>query len=100
MPLFMIITLLLALPLYASEGVVQNSATAPDGRPLAALSLPWRGMTQQQVERQFGPPLERRAAVGQPPISRWIYREFSVYFESHWVIHAVVNRPEGPQRHD
>jgi hypothetical protein len=91
MPLLILILSLLSGPVVASEGSVQNSDTAPDGRPLAQLSLPWRGMHQQLVERQFGPPAERLPAVGQPPITRWIYPQFTVYFEYSWVIHSVVN---------
>jgi hypothetical protein len=42
------------------------------------------------VEASFGEPRERHAAVGQPPITRWDYPAFSVYFEFDKVLHAVV----------
>ena len=45
-----------------------------------------------QVERQFGAPTERFAAVGQPPITRWVYRTMIVYFEYDHVVHAVTLR--------
>lgn len=52
-------------------------------------SLPQRGSSTSHVQRQYGEPATRHAAVGQPPISRWDYPGFSVYFEYDHVIHAV-----------
>ena len=43
--------------------------------------MPPRGLTMAQVEQRFGAPAERFAAVGQPPITRWVYPAFVVYFE-------------------
>ena len=57
-----------------------------------ASERPTRGMTMSRVESQFGPPSERRGAVGEPPISRWEYPGFTVFFEHEHVIHAVVRR--------
>ena len=56
------------------------------------IQLPGRGMTKEAVEESFGTPLEKIAAVGEPPISRWLYHKFTVYFEYEHVIHAVVNK--------
>jgi hypothetical protein len=55
------------------------------------INCPGRGMTMKTVEEKFGAPQERHAAVGQPPISRWDYPTFSVFFEHEYVIHSVVN---------
>lgn len=55
------------------------------------VTTPRRGATMAQVEAQFGAPANKRAAVGQPPITRWDYAQFSVYFEHERVLHAVVN---------
>jgi len=51
---------------------------------------PTRGSTMSAVEQRFGAPGSRHAAVGQPPITRWDYAHFSVFFENDRVIHAVV----------
>jgi hypothetical protein len=51
--------------------------------------LPDRGMTQDSVRKQFGTPKRQVAPVGNPPISRWIYDGFTVYFEGNISIHAV-----------
>ena len=53
---------------------------------------PTRGMSQARVQSVFGPPESREAAVGEPPISRWHYADFIVYFEYDKVIHAVSKR--------
>lgn len=57
-----------------------------------APSTPARGQSMAQVERQFGAPAERFAAVGQPPITRWVYPSMIVYFEFDHVVHAVTLR--------
>jgi hypothetical protein len=44
----------------------------------------------EKVEAQFGAPSERLPAVGEPPITRWKYPGFEVYFEHQLVIHTVV----------
>src|ERR1700730_12107187 len=54
------------------------------------LDRPRRGSTMGEVEKHFGAPLTRHPTVGQPPITRWDYNAFSVFFEHDRVIHAVV----------
>jgi hypothetical protein len=58
---------------------------------------PKPGMSMTAVESAYGAPAQRHAAVGgaiteQPPITRWDYPSFSVYFENDRVIHAVARR--------
>ena len=57
--------------------------------PASSVSGPSRGLSMAQVERRFGEPNQRIGAVGDPPISRWVYPQFVVYFEGSYVIHAV-----------
>jgi hypothetical protein len=47
-------------------------------------------MTMEQVASRFGKPENKVPAVGKPPISRWEYPGFVVYFENDHVIHSVV----------
>ncbi|MEO6185887.1 MAG: phosphodiesterase [Steroidobacteraceae bacterium] len=56
----------------------------------AGITLPQRGSSMTTVESRFGAPRERHAAVGKPPITRWDYNGFSVYFEYQHVVHAVA----------
>lgn len=57
-----------------------------------ASSLPRAGATMADVEAQYGAPTEKRDAVGRPPIARWIYPAFTVYFEYDKVVNAVINK--------
>jgi hypothetical protein len=54
------------------------------------VTTPTRGMTMEQVSTKFGTPVTKVPAVGKPPISRWEYPGFIVYFEADHVIHSVV----------
>jgi hypothetical protein len=56
----------------------------------APVERPARGMTMRAVEERFGAPANRHATVGTPPITRWDYQGFSVFFEHDRVIHAVT----------
>jgi hypothetical protein len=54
------------------------------------VATPARGMTMDEVATKFGSPVSKVPAVGSPPISRWDYPGFVVYFEHEHVIHSVV----------
>src|SRR5271154_1640601 len=54
------------------------------------VTTPTRGMTMSQVASKFGEPVTKVPAVGKPPIARWEYPGFVVYFEADHVIHSVV----------
>ncbi len=58
-----------------------------------SIDLPGRGMTMVEVEKRFGPPGKKEDEVGDPPITRWIYEDFIVYFEYQFVIHSVATPP-------
>ena len=58
----------------------------------SAAQRPKSGLAMATVESTFGSPTQRHSAVGQPPITRWDYPEFSVYFENQLVIHSVATR--------
>ncbi len=62
-----------------------TGGAAQDGRPAS-------GMTQASVEATYGAPVNKVAPVGDPPIARWEYPQFVVYFEFDRVIHAVRKR--------
>lgn len=52
---------------------------------------PGRGASMSDVQKQVGEPDKKLDAVGEPPISRWVYEKFTVYFENETVIHTVKN---------
>ncbi len=59
---------------------------------------PANGMRMDEVERRFGAPEQRHPPVGEPPITRWVYPAFTVYFEHDRVIYSVINRSRPEER--
>ena len=91
-----------ALALSVCLAAIPFSATALAGNTSQAAvpAHPTRGMTIEQVRKQFGPPRQMlppspRTAQGplKPPIVRWVYPDFIVYFERNRVIHTVLTHP-------
>ena len=83
---------LFGLPTLASAdtlSIINQPANSAEG-----VQRPGRGLTQQQVESSFGSPLEKIDAVGEPPISRWVYDKYTVYFEHEYVIHSAVHHQD------
>jgi hypothetical protein len=60
-------------------------ANTPEG-----VLRPTQGMSMTIVGQKFGQPQQKISAIGIPPISRWIYHDFEVFFENNLVIHSVV----------
>lgn len=71
---------------YAEEITVPEteSTSAWDGK------TPTRGQSKDHVYSQFGEPDSINGPSGEPPIYYWEYPDFTVYFESDYVIHSVV----------
>ena len=84
-------TLLMAALFLAGPALAETLSTAT-GDPAAAAERPHRGSTMASVQSQYGEPTNRHAAVGTPPITRWDYPQFAVYFENDRVLHAVAVR--------
>jgi hypothetical protein len=62
---------------------LEESRATADARPA-------RGMSMSSVSARWGEPASKAAPVGQPPITRWEYGDFVVFFEYDHVIHAVT----------
>lgn len=60
-----------------------------------SITLPGRGMSMISVEERFGQPRTKYDEVGDPPITRWVYSDFTVYFEYQYVINAVAHDRAG-----
>ncbi|MEY2853926.1 MAG: hypothetical protein RL030_1058 [Pseudomonadota bacterium] len=88
-PLLALAALCLAAPTFAETFVVGAVVEVRS----SSVQTPPRGALMSTVEANFGEPRLRHAAVGQPPITRWDYDGFSVYFENNHVIHAVATAP-------
>lgn len=90
------VALLLATPA-AADTLDMPSPPASQDQPAQghSLTLPGRGMTMTAVEERFGQPMTRYDEVGDPPITRWVYPDFTVYFEYQYVINAVAHDDVG-----
>ena len=90
--------LILALCAAAGSGATLGETIVVDDQVKvreSAIETPGKGMSMSVVEQRFGAPAQKHAAVGgpsgkQPPITRWDYPGFSVFFERDLVIHAVA----------
>ena len=89
--LCLILLLITALPLNAQTLEIP---LGEQGDPQLT-QLPQTGESRRSVLERFGLADEEHAPVGQPPITRWDYREFSVYFEYDHVVNSVRHhRPQ------
>ena len=89
--LLLIILLSMPFSVNADTLVIPDIANQPGGAP-DNTPRPARAMSMDQVRDQFGPPRQVMGPVGNPPITRWVYDNFVVTFESEYVIHSVVKR--------
>lgn len=86
----------LILPLLllgTSTLAVADNLSLPPGFPdreMFTMELPVRGMSMETVLDQFGQPSQAAEPIGEPPITRWVYRDYTVYFEDRFVIHSVL----------
>ncbi|MBN1377993.1 MAG: hypothetical protein JXA04_02025 [Gammaproteobacteria bacterium] len=55
---------------------------------------PLRGATKNQIQEQYGQPQDIKGPVGDPPITRWNYSDFSVVFEYDRVLDAFPRNHE------
>lgn len=82
--------LILALTIVLSSAAEAETISIPLGQQGSGeMAVPQRGDTKIRVLERFGLADEEHPAVGQPPITRWDYRTFSVYFEDKQVIDSV-----------
>lgn len=86
-----LVALLSAGSAFAQGDTLQMGGTDNAAR-FESAGKPTRGMTQERVRADFGSPQSQDAAVGEPPISRWHYAGFVVFFEYDRVIHTVTKR--------
>jgi len=83
----------LALMVFAPFALAQDVAVpvGQQGSEYQNVERPRTGQSMDQVNSRFGDPNQKLAAVGEPPISRWVYDQYTVYFEGDHVIHSVLN---------
>ncbi len=77
---------------FSSLLVAENLSTSVAEQGNRSTQTPQNGQKMDNIETQYGTPIEKVMAIGEPPISRWVYSEFTVYFENETVLHAVLHR--------
>jgi len=97
---FIVVSTLSLFTLSSAWGDTPAEDTIHEEPPIKIINVPKektddkpaKGLTMHQVEEHFGKPTKILDAKGKPPITRWVYERFTVYFEGRFVIHAVYNR--------
>ena len=84
---FLTLLLINSGPALADVLLVDSIQSAPQ------IQTPRNGLTMFQIRQQFGNPKAELPAVGEPPISRWEYDGYSVFFENDLALHSVVHHP-------
>ena len=85
-----LVLLLASFAVHAQSTATQQGPAATE--PMVSVIVPGNGMSMDQVTQRFGEPKEKVGAVGDPPISRWVYDGYTVFFEHDLVLHAVIHR--------
>lgn len=62
------------------------------------INVPHKSATMNQVRNDFGDPINEYPAVGNPPITRWEYEMFVVYFEHEFVISTVLKKSKPTEK--
>ncbi len=90
-------TLFLALSLsitaYAASAdtlLIDALSQAPTNSA-SGLLRPVNGESMEMVHTRFGNPVEKLSSIGNPPITRWVYNGFTVYFEYDRVVNSAVH---------
>ena len=92
---FLSLFLFIAGPATADVLLVDSIQSAP------VMQTPVTGSSMAGVRATFGNPMTEYPTVSmsagpqQPPITRWDYNGFSVFFEHDHVVHSVVHRASG-----
>lgn len=94
----MVLALLIPALLGAWMGLVPAGTLSADVllieevRQADRMELPINGLTQAEVRARFSEPATTHAPVGDPPITRWDYDGWSVYFEFDRVLFTVLHK--------
>lgn len=75
-----------------ADTLLLDAIDASSSNDQAGVARPARGAAMSKVTAQFGEPSTTKPAVGEPPITRWVYPAYTVYFEHDRVIDVVVHR--------
>lgn len=84
--------IVLALMLvFTVQTVAADVLLIDEVRQSERMQLPVNGQDQATVKSRYGSPAKQHSAVGDPPITRWDYDIYSVYFEYDLVLFTVLH---------
>lgn len=96
-PIALVIALASSLALTSSIAAAGDTLLIERVQAEQATPLPARGSSMAQVQAKFGAPEQKYPPVAgpnnrkhNPPITRWAYPNFNVYFENDHVVDAVL----------
>jgi len=84
--------ILLAIILaFSVQTVTADVLLIDEVRQSGKMQVPVNGQSKADTETEYGTPVKKHAAVGDPPITRWDYDTYNVYFEYELVLFTVLN---------
>lgn len=84
------IALALALA-FCAQIAVADVLLIEEVRQSESMQLPKNGTTKAETEARFGAPVKKLPPVGDPPITRWEYASYNVFFEYDLVLFSVLH---------
>jgi hypothetical protein len=87
----------IALALFTVASVRADTLLIDRVQRESAYPLPPRGLSMAQIEARYGAPTSKLTPAGgdsqwHPTINRWVYPDYTIYFEKDRVINSVLNR--------
>ncbi|MDH3376897.1 MAG: hypothetical protein OEQ39_08015 [Gammaproteobacteria bacterium] len=88
---------IIAVAVAASGPALGQDASGDSDGMAEMMSMPTNPMTMDKVRGAYGSPQLEQPAVGEPPITRWEYDGYTVYFEHQMVITSVADAQIAPK---
>lgn len=100
----MVALMIASAALFSTPFARADVLVMPEAPAATTIAKPEKGCSMRAVELAFGAPAVKHRAVGggnrrQPPITRWDYPAFSVFFENGHVVDSVVPGSPPPVQH-
>lgn len=83
---------LLGIVCAGSSTLLADVLLIEEVRQADRMELPVNGTSMDGVRARYGDPVNTPATIGDPPITRWDYPNWSVYFENELVLFTVLHK--------
>lgn len=88
--ILIVVSIIFISPLTFADNLALPELNSQPPNSSQGVVRPVRGQTMDEVREQFGTPMTSQGPIGKPPITRWLYDQFTVVFEDDIVIHSFV----------